>query len=49
VFWGILVFGEWPDGWALVGIALILASGMVLVWREAVARKSGEVDMPDRI
>ncbi|MCG6885279.1 MAG: DMT family transporter [Silicimonas sp.] len=49
VLWGILVFGEWPDGWALAGIALILASGMVLVWREAVARKSGEVDMPDRI
>ena len=49
VLWGIVVFGEWPDGWALIGIALILASGMVLVWREAAARRSGEVDRAERI
>lgn len=24
---GILVFGEWPDGWSLAGLALLLASG----------------------
>lgn len=49
VAWGILLFDEWPDAGALTGIALILTSGLVLVWREAVARRSGEVDMPDRI
>ncbi|MEO0917995.1 MAG: DMT family transporter, partial [Pseudomonadota bacterium] len=49
VLWGIAVFDEWPDVWALVGIALILASGMVLIWREAVARRSGEVDRPERV
>ncbi len=49
VLWGILVFNEWPDLWALIGIALILASGMVLIWREAVVRRSGDVDRAERI
>ncbi len=49
VLWGVVVFDEWPDAWALTGIALILVSGMVLIWREAVARRSGEVDRPERV
>jgi drug/metabolite transporter (DMT)-like permease len=49
VAWGIVLFDEWPDAAALTGIALILISGLVLVWREAVARRSGEVDMPERV
>ena len=49
VLWGILVFGEWPDVWALTGIALILSSGMVLIWREAVARRSGDIDRAERV
>ncbi len=39
VFWGLAVFGEWPDVWAWVGIALIMASGLILIWREAVAHR----------
>ncbi len=34
ILWGILVFGEWPDAMAWLGIALILASGLYTVWRE---------------
>ncbi len=34
VFWGIVVFGTWPDPIAWLGIALILASGLVIAWRE---------------
>lgn len=49
VLWGIAVFDEWPDSWTLLGIGLILASGMVLIWREAVARRSGEIDRPERV
>lgn len=49
VLWGIAVFDEWPDRWALTGIALILISGMVLIWREAVARRSGDIDRPERV
>ncbi len=39
IFWGIVVFSEWPDQTALAGTALIILSGLVLIWREAVARK----------
>lgn len=39
LFWGITIFDEWPDGMALLGIALIVASGLVLIWREAVAHR----------
>lgn len=39
VFWGLTVFGEWPDTVAWLGIALIVGAGLVLVWREAVARR----------
>jgi len=49
VLWGVTVFNEWPDIWALVGILLILVSGMVLIWREAVARRSGDVDRAERV
>ena len=24
---GIVVFGDWPDGWSLAGLGLLLASG----------------------
>mgnify|MGYP003891327089 FL=1 len=41
MIWGIVVFGEWPDAVGLTGIALILASGLYLILREAVARRGG--------
>jgi len=40
VLWGWLVFEELPDAVAFAGIALILASGLILVWREAAARRA---------
>lgn len=43
IVWGILVFDEWPDGVALAGIALILGSGLYMIWREA---RLAEVDVP---
>lgn len=36
VFWGIVVFDEWPDEVALAGIALIMSSGLYAFWRENV-------------
>lgn len=35
VMWGITVFGTFPDRSAWIGIALVLGSGLYLVWREA--------------
>lgn len=34
IMWGITVFGTFPDRTAWIGIALILGSGLYLVWRE---------------
>ena len=38
VFWGVLVFGEWPDKTTFAGIALILGSGLYIIWRETVLK-----------
>lgn len=35
IVWGILVFADWPDAITYAGIALILVSGLVIIWREA--------------
>src|SRR5918994_999551 len=37
---GYLVFGDVPDGWMLVGCAVIVASGLYVFYREAVLGKS---------
>ena len=34
IFWGIMVFGEWPDPAGWLGISLILGSGIFLILRE---------------
>ncbi len=35
IFWGVSVFGTWPDKTAWIGIILILSSGLYMVWRES--------------
>ncbi len=35
IMWGVTVFGTWPDRTAWIGIALILGSGLYLIWRES--------------
>lgn len=34
VLWGVLVFGDWPAPLAWAGIALIMAGGLTMIWRE---------------
>ena len=48
VVWGFVIFGEWPDALAQAGITLILVSGLILIWREAVAGKE-DVDRNERV
>ncbi|PZW50793.1 EamA domain-containing membrane protein RarD [Humitalea rosea] len=31
---GALFWAEWPDGWALLGIAILVSSGLFIWWRE---------------
>ena len=40
IFWGFMVFGEWPDNIAWIGILLIVSGGLYMFWREAVVDKS---------
>ena len=39
ILWGVMVFDEWPDLYAWAGIALIIGSGLVLLWREALGKR----------
>lgn len=34
ILWGVLIFAEWPDRAAWIGILLIAAAGLYTVWRE---------------
>ena len=35
IVWSVSIFGSWPDSVAWTGMGLILASGIVVFWREA--------------
>jgi drug/metabolite transporter (DMT)-like permease len=37
---GLLVFGEWPDGWTQIGATIVVATGLFTLWRE---RKHGQL------
>lgn len=41
ILWGITIFGTYPDGIALLGMAMIIGSGLYTVWRETMRRKRG--------
>ena len=34
ILWGLVVFGEWPDPVASIGILLIMGAGIYMMWRE---------------
>ena len=39
IIWGVTIFGTWPDPVGWTGTGLILASGLVVFWREAVLNR----------
>ena len=39
IFWGYVIFGEWPDTTAWIGIALVIGAGLFLMWREVSLRR----------
>ncbi len=39
IIWGVMIFGNWPDMIAWTGIGLILASGLIVFWREAILNR----------
>jgi drug/metabolite transporter (DMT)-like permease len=38
IFWGVVIFGTWPDVTAWIGIALIIGAGLYTLWRETRVR-----------
>ena len=40
VFWGVVVFGEWPDKITWIGITLILSGGLYMAWREGLSSRA---------
>ncbi len=46
IFWGVVVFGTWPDHHAWAGIALICGAGLYTLWRETVRKKVVDVAAP---
>ncbi len=39
LLWGYLFFDEWPDRTAMLGMVLIFAAGLYLIWRETLAKR----------
>ena len=33
IFWGVLIWGDWPDAVSWVGISLIFGAGPLIVWQ----------------
>lgn len=46
VIWGIVVFDEWPDVIALIGIVMILGAGLFIIWRENAVADAETPDTP---
>lgn len=46
IFWGVVVFGTWPDHHAWAGIALICGAGLYTLWRETARKKVVDVAAP---
>lgn len=39
IFWGVVIFGTWPDATGWAGIAMICGAGLYTLWREMVRKK----------
>jgi len=47
IAWGFFIFGDWPDPVAWAGIALIMGSGLFMIWRETRAAPGpGQTPVP---
>jgi drug/metabolite transporter (DMT)-like permease len=42
IFWGLVVFGTFPDLVSGLGIALICGSGLYVIWRETVRKRESD-------
>jgi len=48
IIWGVTVFGTWPAPTAWIGIALIVGSGLYMLWRESAKGRTLVAKAPRR-
>ncbi len=46
IFWGITIWGEWPDLVAWIGIVMIFTSGLYVFWREVILDRKFVIKWP---
>ncbi|MEM9249608.1 MAG: DMT family transporter [Pseudomonadota bacterium] len=46
VLLGLVIFREFPDGLAILGIAVVMACGLYLIWRENAGASAGPAEAP---
>lgn len=46
VFWGIVIWGDWPDLTSIIGISMIVGGGLYTLWRENVRGKPVAAESP---
>jgi drug/metabolite transporter (DMT)-like permease len=46
IFWGIVIWNDWPDSQSWVGIALIISAGVYVFHREAIQGRRNVLDRP---
>lgn len=46
IFWGIVIWNDWPDSQSWVGIALIISAGVYVFYREAIQGRRNVLDRP---
>ncbi|MGE4612384.1 MAG: DMT family transporter [Paracoccaceae bacterium] len=47
IFWGVLIFDEWPDTTAWIGISLIVGGGLFMLWRAKVINNAAKRNSAD--
>ena len=48
IFWGVVVFGDWPDLISWLGTSLIMLGGLYMFWREAMSSGGSLANQPYR-
>ena len=48
IFWGIMIWGDWPDLNAWIGISMIIGSGIFLIYRENIKKREIVSSVPMR-
>ena len=48
IFWGIVIWGDWPDLNAWIGISMIIGSGIFLIYRENIRNREVVSSVPMR-